>query len=736
MLKIGKYVLIFAFLAATKATFSQDGEMDTLANVFRPRIGLGVGTMTYYGEVQNYQKGFVPMVNRYYGQAYINAPITKYFNIEFTASYGKIAANERSLRENLNFESRIRMGSVQLYYNFYPFFTERRGLFHPFVGTGISSFEFLSKTDMFDANGNQYHYWSDGSIMNLPEDDPNALNAIPIQRDYVYETDLREMDLDSLGDYKEQSFSIPFTAGIEFHLSPRWDFRLATTYHMTFTDLIDNITPAGEGIERHGDSKNDMLWTTYFSLSYDLQFSKSDDFDKFDDKGIPMYAEWDPSDWDNDGVIDAFDECPDTPLEALVDEKGCPLDGDMDGVPDYMDDEPNTPEGNYVDAHGVTLTEEDIAKHWREYNDSTGYDHEFVEERMVIEFGKEGEPSLIDPYADRKEEPMSYVIVVGKESKDVATYDLHKYLGYNDFKTEVRGDTTYYILGEYENIEDAVFNYQKMKDDGVPVEFLGRDGSNESTLFEIDTAIISKVDGNNAETEYQPDPENITTIPNGDPNSSNNDEQVFRVQIGAFKKKVDTDKQFPGLDVTYVTSKDGITRYFVGKYEDYSEANSYRKKMISKGYRTAFVVAYEGGERKTLKELGIDPNELPDNYDEGKELTTFVEPKDTSSTNTTDPNIINGIDMRNVKYRVKLATYTGTVPTEDVDIYYNIGGVKPVKNMEEETTIYYSRKFDSKEDAMNAIEDYKTYGLSNMSPIVEYEGDFFTIEEFEEKLKP
>ena len=539
-MKLFRNTLLLLLLTFAGTSYSQGGT-DTLASVFRPRIGLGVGTMTYYGEVQNYQKGFVPMVNRYYGIAYINAPITKYFNLEFSASYGKVSANERSLVKNLNFESRIRMASVQLFYNFYPFFTNRRGLFHPFVGVGMSSFEFLSKSDMYSADGSRYYYWSDGSIMNMAETDPLSFNAIELQRDYTYESDLREQNLDSLGKYREQSFSIPFSAGIEFHLSPRWDFRIATTFHLTFTDLIDNITPAGKGIERHGDSKNDMLWTTYVSLSYDLQFPKEKEFDLFDDSDIEMYAEFENNDWDKDGVIDAYDECPDTPLEALVDEKGCPLDTDKDGVPDYKDDEPNTPVGNYVDEYGVTMTLEDIAKHWREYNDSTGYDHDFVEERKVIEFGKIGEPSLIDPYANKSSK--SYVIIIGKEHKDVAANDLHKYLGFNDFKTELRGDTVYYILGEYTKIEDAVSYAQSLEEQGIKVEVIARDPSTGNTYIPVDQKIIEKVEQTNLE--------------NGkvEPTVDNTGKLVFRVQIGAFKSKIDTDKQFPGIEVTFATGK-------------------------------------------------------------------------------------------------------------------------------------------------------------------------------------
>jgi hypothetical protein len=722
VLKQLRYLLSVLLIATAFNTFAQTG-MDTLSTVFRPRIGLGVGTMTYYGEVQNYQKGFNPMVNRYYGTAYVNAPLTKYFNVEFSASYGKIAANERGLVKNLNFESRIRMASVQLYYNLWPLFSSKRSMFHPYVGVGISSFEFLSKTDMFDANGNQYYYWSDGSIMNMDEGDPLAPTmAVELQRDYTYETDLREQNLDSLGDYREQSFAIPLSVGMEWHLSPRWDFRIASTFHLTFTDLIDNISDAGVGPVRHGDSRNDKLWTTYVSLSYDLQLPKEKGFDPNDDSGIDYFAEFENNDTDKDGVIDAYDECAFTPLEALVDEKGCPLDRDNDGVPDYRDDEPDTPEGNWVDEFGVTLTEEDIAKHWREFNDSTGYDHEFVEERMVVEFGVKGEPTLKDPYANKTVEK-SYVIVIGKEHKSVKANNLAEYLGYNDFKTEVRGDTVYYILGEYTNLEDAVSVSNQMKNEGIDVELIAREGGNKDKYIPIDNEVVEKI-------EKVQENDSTSTAVFG-PQTS-----VFRVQIGAFKNKVDEGKTFPGLDVTYVTGKDGITRYFSGNYKDYLEANAHRKKLIGKGYKSAFVVAYQGTERKTLKQLGIDPNELPDNYDEQKELSTYTqEDKENQSGGTSDSNIINGIDMSKVKYRIKLAYYPGDVPVEDVDIFYNIGGVKGVKGLDGSST-YYSKPFASKEDAINEISIYKTYGLTDMSPIVEYNGEYFTVEEFEEKLKP
>lgn len=46
----------------------------------------------------------------------------------------------------------------------------------------------------------------------------------------------------------------------------------------------------------------------------------------------------DVADSDKDGVSDKKDKCPETPENAKVDKKGCPLDSDGDGVPDYEDE--------------------------------------------------------------------------------------------------------------------------------------------------------------------------------------------------------------------------------------------------------------------------------------------------------------------------------------------------------------------------------------------------------------
>ncbi|MFT7559713.1 MAG: CxxC motif-containing protein (DUF1111 family)/predicted lipoprotein with Yx(FWY)xxD motif [Flavobacteriales bacterium] len=69
-------------------------------------------------------------------------------------------------------------------------------------------------------------------------------------------------------------------------------------------------------------------------------------------------------DSDNDGVLNEFDSCPNTPAGAVVDSSGCelivvPVDSDNDGVFDFSDACPNTPFGTEVDPQGCALVFDD-----------------------------------------------------------------------------------------------------------------------------------------------------------------------------------------------------------------------------------------------------------------------------------------------------------------------------------------------------------------------------------------
>ena len=62
-----------------------------------------------------------------------------------------------------------------------------------------------------------------------------------------------------------------------------------------------------------------------------------------------------PTDSDNDGVTDANDRCPNTPVGVQVDAQGCALDDDDDGVPNHQDNCPDSEAGARVDEEGCYI---------------------------------------------------------------------------------------------------------------------------------------------------------------------------------------------------------------------------------------------------------------------------------------------------------------------------------------------------------------------------------------------
>jgi hypothetical protein len=135
------------------------------------------------------------------------------------------------------------------------------------------------------------------------------------------------------------------------------NLKLASTYYINQSDLIDNVTYEGKGDRQGNDARDNFLYSS-FSLHYDFFSSKEEVKSRYDDID---FSDLVSDDDDKDGVKNSNDNCPNNPENVEVDKQGCPLDGDNDGVPDYADLQPNSVEGKPVDHEGYTLTDEAIA---------------------------------------------------------------------------------------------------------------------------------------------------------------------------------------------------------------------------------------------------------------------------------------------------------------------------------------------------------------------------------------
>ncbi len=348
-------------------TFSR-GDDSKLA----PRIGIGTGFFTYLGDIQDNNFSH-PFTSSWGYEFRASANFSRHFDLDLNIVYGDITINERSREENRNrnFRSEMFVGGVGISYNFNHLYKKKPGIVQPYVGVGVAFIHFDSKTDLFDANGNRYHYWSDGSIMDRPENSETAWQAVELQRDYEYETDLRQMNNDGLGKYGLFTFSVPVSAGLDFKMGRRISARLGASFHYTFTDLMDDFTHRGSG-ERKGNSSNDMFLFTSLSVAYAIGVEKkAKDAPKNDYfEGMDVLA-MDVNDADGDGVRDFDDLCAMTPEGVQVDEFGCPLDTDRDLIADYRDKEEFTGADKIADLQGIGLTDQMI---WERYLDSMAVD--------------------------------------------------------------------------------------------------------------------------------------------------------------------------------------------------------------------------------------------------------------------------------------------------------------------------------------------------------------------------
>ncbi len=83
----------------------------------------------------------------------------------------------------------------------------------------------------------------------------------------------------------------------------------------------------------------------------------------------------------------------------------------------------------------------------------------------------------------------------------------------------------------------------------------------------------------------------------------NPDAVVFKVQITGSDKKIPlTSTQFKNLDGVAEYKENGMYKYTIGNFDDSNEAIKMQKIMREKGFKEAFVVAFQNGKRLNMKD--------------------------------------------------------------------------------------------------------------------------------------
>tara|TARA_R110002096_G_scaffold421442_4_gene627150 strand:+ start:8325 stop:10106 length:1782 start_codon:yes stop_codon:yes gene_type:complete len=579
-------ILLTAICILSLQVFSQETEQETekINKAYSPTIGVGVGMIGFYGDLNDRNYGSPFSANPGFN-LYVVQPINDFLSLKFNFLQGNIREEERSLERNLNFKSDIFAGSAMLEYNFSNFLPEQRNI-TPFVTAGIEMIEFSPKSDLMDASGNKYNYWSDGSIRNMKEGASNAEQSQIIRRDYSYETDIRESGFNSTTSTNSRAFAIPVGIGVTMHLNDQFDFRFESIMHLSFSDEIDGVsnkTSRDLVQNRRANGNNDHFLYSGISLSYNFQKVKGvDPFEKEEKlkfEPIDYLAYGNTEDFDGDGVIDLVDLCPNTPKNIAVDSTGCPIDSDGDGVPDYKDEEMNTRYPEFANDKGVEVTDEMIYRSYMRYKDST------------LEFAETIERDFT---GKRRKSAPKYRIKIGEYTRGETPKDMSKLLGISDLSKVDQEDKTLYTVGNYKTQLEASSRLNQLKQQGF----------NEAEIVKKDAKgvyIASEITSSSPITPTQSTSGETTTTEE----LPKTDEVVFRVQLGAFKNKP-TSENYSKIPNLLIEESNSYFRYLSGSFNNFGDAAKHKVKMIVEGYKGAFVVAFKGGERVSLKSVGVE----------------------------------------------------------------------------------------------------------------------------------
>lgn len=699
---------LFVLLLAGFQAFAQSDSSATSANseptppalgeIFKPTIGIGVGNISFFGDLytKHFQK---PGTSRFGYELHLSQPLNQYLHLNFYVMFGKMGANERTTVRNENFESTIRLGGVQLMYDFSNLI--KKETIRPYFLVGVEGFEFLSKTDLKDKFGNTYFYWSDGSIKNMAENTPGSQNAVDIVRDYSYDSDLRELNKDGFGKYQERSWGIPVGVGFTAKITERATFRYGATMHFTFTDYIDGITGKSVGT-RKGTSANDHFMMMSASLHYDLIFKKKDKI--FEDLPSDHFnnVDWlaiDKGDEDKDGVLDFDDFCHGTPAGATVDAKGCPIDTDKDLIPDYRDDEGSTT--LIANGRGVGITDPMAQKWYDSFYDSLGTTDPNA--RIVNLDSAKGK---VDP----NKQPKQFTIELARYKGGVPSDEMAFLLSIGDVQSFSLGDeTVVYAAGSYADVRMAMKRRDEFREEGLKAAKVGYfKGENYYSL--TDAELQKEIDA----ADKKGGPAVVTNPVSG------KGDVVYRVQLGAYKTKLPLGvfKNVKG-GVIELQTEDGYFRYCSGAYKSLNDAAFHRAELILDGYGDAFVTAYRNGKRTPLSAVGATYEKEDQNYKEN------IDEKATTA---------GSIDKGGVSFRVQIG---GLINGNDEAFSEKISGLKDVIKQPTATGQFrhFVGDFKSYNDAVKYKDKLLQQGYSGAFVAAFFKGELISVQEALELMK-
>lgn len=696
----GEPLFIHKWYPKPVSSFSIDIPDTSRAAAFQkmqPKIALGAGSLAFHGDLFDRGRRMrSPLTGKAAMDLSSSIRLNRFFQLNFDFLVGQLGVTESNGNRKENFRSEIRAGGLFLLYDFGNFISDKYRV-RPFLGIGIYGFEFLSKTDIMDLQGRYYYYWSDGSIRNMAEGSAGAQNAIYLNRDYRYESDIRELNRDGFGKYRERAWAFPISAGFVMKVTDRVDLRLNFQYFPTTTDYIDGISANSLGI-RKGTKGKDKFTYTSVTLQYDLIVRKrSKAADTLSDA---FWLAFDKGDLDGDGVIDFEDDCQGTPQKVTVDQVGCPLDDDLDGVPNYRDDELNSPLGAAVSDRGVALSDD----YWKKWYDQ--YLNDSIPTDVITE-------DITNFFLAKKKKKKStaenqvlYTVELARYTGSIPTEDLSFLLSVGDINSSTLSDgtTVVYTTGTYEKLAQAVARRNEFAKMGRKAGISKITGGDIQAMKEDEIAALmgNEVAASNSETEA------VTFGP---------DDIVYRVQLGAYRNKISTSifNTSAGAIIELKTGE-SLYRYVTKGYKTIEEAASVRADLVMQGYSDAFVTAYKSGKRIPMSSTKAT---LEKDYKE----------------DLNEEKVFSTIDKKLVVFKVQLGPLKRQSQLANMD-----SKVAEIENIEKQVTAsgavrYMTGTFSNAEDAEIFRKTLESKGFGDAFVIATFKGDIISMQEAADLLR-
>ncbi len=285
-------------------------------NLYNWRVGVYGGTSTYFGDLNNRvfnpQHFMVDAPFKHLDYLTYGASVEKGFGnalaLKLMWTNGKVASNDRRVNgknelltdvdnfgRSLNFSTEVMdLGFIGTFYTDNGKIFSEEAFLSPYISLGIGLTRFDVFGDLFLEDGRQYYYWSDNTIRDLAESDPNASNAHVITQDGVFETNLTALNTELDEGYKTTVLNIPAALGLKLRLGNRFNLNLETQFKYSFTDYLDDVSgayrvnysnplqayagnPGNESVIFRGEENgrfNDAYAFTSLSLHYNFGFRK------------------------------------------------------------------------------------------------------------------------------------------------------------------------------------------------------------------------------------------------------------------------------------------------------------------------------------------------------------------------------------------------------------------------------------------------------------------------------